>query len=65
MNCAICGKEFGEGQYSTVRETWLKAGGWGDIPDAAIVHPACDQDEMAKIKSGKVKLSDIWNTASK
>lgn len=65
MQCAICKKEFKEGEYSTVRQSWIKAGGWGDIPDDAIVHPACDQREMSQIDSGKVKIAAIWNTGRK
>jgi hypothetical protein len=60
MECAICKKEFRGKQLSTVRESWIKAGGWGSIPEGAIVHPACDKSEMVQIENGKIKLSDLW-----
>lgn len=60
MKCAICEKVFKKGELSTVREAWVKAGGWGSIPDHAIVHLACDKKEIAKIQSGKIKLADIY-----
>lgn len=39
MVCSICGKEFKKKESVTVREAWLKAGGFGSIPDHAVVHP--------------------------
>jgi hypothetical protein len=56
--CAICHQEGSD--LHTVRESWTQAGGWGSIPDAAIVHPACDRKEQRLLKSGRLKLSDIF-----
>jgi len=60
MTCAICGKEFKKNEEATVREAWLKAGGFGSIPDHAVVHPACDARETNDLNTGKIKLADIY-----
>ena len=57
MTCAICKKET---KFLTVRESWLMAGGFGELPDKARVCPSCDQKEHRKLKAGKVKLDQIW-----
>lgn len=58
--CAICNQPFQRSEESTVRQSWIEAGGWGTIPVAAIVHPRCDAIEMNRIKFGLVRLSDLW-----
>jgi hypothetical protein len=45
--CAICGEAADGEQYFTVRESWIQAGGFGSIPDEAIVHVRCDDREQA------------------
>lgn len=60
MICKICGKEFKKGEVATVRTAWLRAGGFGTVPPEARVHPHCDTREAAGLKSGKIKLSDIY-----
>lgn len=57
IKCAICGKET---SISTIRESWILAGGFGTIPPGALVHPACDVKEQRKLKAGKIELSDLW-----
>lgn len=45
MVCAICGKEFANGEIATVRQQWLDEGGHGHIPPQARVHIKCDKKE--------------------
>jgi hypothetical protein len=62
--CGICGKTYVGKSHNptfTVRESWIQAGGWGSIPDAAIVRPTCDVKEQRLLKSGKLKLAQLWN----
>lgn len=58
--CAICKKTGGKFRLWTVRESWIRAGGSGSIPDSAIVHITCDEKEIAMLEAGKIKLSDLW-----
>lgn len=60
MKCGICGDKFEEGDCSTLREAWLQAGGMGSIPIHAIVHPDCNAIEQHHLKSGRVRLEDIY-----
>jgi hypothetical protein len=42
IRCAICGRVA---RVSTIRQRWIDGGGFGPVPDAAIVHPACDRHD--------------------
>ena len=44
--CAICGKKGKDKEEWTVRQAWLDAGGFGDIPYDARVHRTCDLKEQ-------------------
>lgn len=44
--CAICGKPMVGKQMTTIRELWIKLGGYGAIPPEAIVHVKCDDREQ-------------------
>ena len=59
MNCAICDKPILEHQLSTVRETWLINGGFGSVPDSAIVHLLCDNAEIRRLKLDRVPADDL------
>ena len=45
--CPICGKGFIGTGPTTVRELWIKRGGFGAIPPEAIVHVKCDARNKA------------------
>jgi predicted transcriptional regulator len=47
--CAICGVQADGQQYFMVRESWIRAGGFGSIPDEAIVHVRCDESYAGEI----------------
>jgi hypothetical protein len=47
MICAICDGEADGEEYFTVRQAWLDAGGFGSIPDEAIVHVRYGDREQA------------------
>ena len=47
--CAICGVKADDDSWITVRESWIQAGGFGSIPDEALVHVVCDQREQARL----------------
>jgi len=65
MDCAICKNSFKVNDLTTIRESWILDGGWGTIPESAIAHPACDSREQKDLKSGKIKLSDLWTKLEK
>jgi hypothetical protein len=46
--CAICGERFKKCERQTVRESWLKGGGFGQVPQEAVVHDACDKNEQRR-----------------
>lgn len=52
MKCAICSKDFKPHQKVAIREFWLQSGGFGSIPERAIVHVKCNTDEQHRIKMG-------------
>lgn len=56
--CPICGKSGGN--VTTIRQSWLDAGGGVVIPPASIVHVKCDDIEQRRLKQGKLQLSDLW-----
>jgi hypothetical protein len=56
--CAICG-QTGKPEF-TIRASWTQAGGWGAIPPAARVHVPCDAKEQALLKSGRLRLEQLW-----
>jgi len=58
VTCAICESKAKKGEYFTVRQRWLNAGGFGRIPDSAIVHVKCDEKEQktAKLVLGKIEI---------
>jgi hypothetical protein len=64
--CAICGKTRSIGKYRlwTIRESWVQAGGWGEIPISARVHVCCDEDEQDRIASG-LSMAAFWRVFNK
>jgi hypothetical protein len=48
MICAICKKPIEAKQLATIRQAWIDAGGWGTIPQEAIVHTRCDAAEKRR-----------------
>lgn len=60
MECAICKIKFKSDEASTIRQSWIDAGGWGRVPEFAVVHPKCDSKEQKMIKQGKMKLENLY-----
>ena len=48
--CGICYRKFRNRDWTTVRQRWLDNGGFGSIPDYAIVHTTCDKEETKERK---------------
>ena len=46
MNCFFCGETIKDTDFTTVAQVWLLAGGYGKIPDCAIIHVECDKKQM-------------------
>ena len=57
MKCHLCDKRV---PALTVRESWVQSGGFGSIPDEAVVCPSCNSKEQRRLSAGTVKLSDLW-----
>lgn len=62
MICKICGATFKKNDLALIRNAWLQAGGSGILPELAKVHPDCDKQEQAMLKSGKIKLAELFAT---
>ena len=60
MKCNICNTEFKENENATVRKSWLDAGGFGQVPVSARVHPKCDEKEQKMITQGIIKLGNLY-----
>jgi hypothetical protein len=63
VSCAICGTTTLAREKPprfTLREAWRQAGGWGAIPAVAIVHVRCDEQEQARLTSGKLTLDQLF-----
>lgn len=56
MLCAICSQPLKDDELSTVRQKWLDAGGYGQVPDEAIVHQVCDEKEEGKLTATTIRL---------
>jgi hypothetical protein len=54
--CPICGKGFVGTGPTTVRELWIKRGGFGSVPSEAIVHVKCDAREQGHEQRAKNAL---------
>ncbi|HUN55562.1 MAG TPA: hypothetical protein VMU29_10445 [Smithella sp.] len=65
MKCNICNTEFKENENSTVRQSWLDAGGFGQVPEFARVHPKCDEKEQNMITQGIIKLENLYKIKNK
>jgi hypothetical protein len=59
-SCAICGRPFEGTTVTTIRQAWIDAGGWGSIPDHAIVHARCDKAEIRRGAKPYQTRSDQW-----
>lgn len=57
--CGICGKGKQDDLF-TFRQSWLAFGGFGSVPEYARVHLECDNKEQEQIKSGKIKLENLY-----
>lgn len=64
MICAICGKNFKKDDLALIRDAWLIAVGSGILPEQAKVHLDCNKKEQALIKSGKIKLTELFSNSS-
>jgi len=64
MKYDICGEIFKKDDLALIRDAWLQAGGFGILPEQAKVHLECNMKEQALIKSGKIKLPEIFSTGS-
>ena len=60
IKCGICKKLTSEKNY-IVRASWALAGGRGNAPSSAIVHVSCDVLEQDQLRTGMVKMDDIWS----
>ena len=56
--CPICGKGFIGTATTTVRELWIKRGGFGAIPPEAIVHVKCDAREQGLTQRARLCLNN-------
>jgi len=62
MKCHICNSEFKDNETAKVRQSWLDAGGVGQVPEFARVHPKCDEKEQNLIAQGTIKLENLYKT---
>lgn len=69
MRCGICKQKIEQAEDMTLRRSWIHAIGQddleNDIPAAAIVHAACDEQEQKALQAGLIYLSDIWTREPK
>jgi hypothetical protein len=63
-SCAICGEPFKSQEWQCRRQSWLDLGGNPDnLPPEACVHRECNGQEQWRLRTGKIKLSELFNQA--
>lgn len=58
--CPICGRRFKQGEWATIRELWIRRGGFGSIPPEAVVHIMCDKNEIRRMSLTPMKGKPPW-----